>query len=518
MATIRTGDSRALVELIASRLFDAFHVPAAVADRAYTGALARDGSIEEGMGGTVAYGRKASESSIVVDAVLRDVQLGGEFGFPVGAQGAAQYRFTGAELDNQNARATGFGWGEKLAVVAAGVKGGVSATGNAQVDFNPFQVGELSVAAFTLEEQLKGSGRVYGTAFSVSLSMAASYSGRSVFQPPAQDAAPDLSSSTLNGVELTLAEKVRGGGYSYASTNSYAVESASGLSLDPDSRALAGSLDSLLLSEKGSERGNGASQVWEEYFQSSVIDAPTVHSLSDAYVSASLSYSDGEQLLSFGFAQLELVRLALFAGDDQLTGSGKLGNILLGGAGNDLITGLSGNDRLSGEVGNDSLKGLAGRDHLDGGAGDDSLDGGAGDDELIGGSGRDLLKGGGGADRFIFAAGDSTGDGFDVIGDFKLKQGDKLVLDMDFEAADIVIRLARTDVQAGFAELLASAEMSGARVYVGISTADRKVGYALMDFDNDGSMDSVIGLTGVTSAARLSVAAFESAAATFSLS
>jgi Ca2+-binding RTX toxin-like protein len=78
------------------------------------------------------------------------------------------------------------------------------------------------------------------------------------------------------------------------------------------------------------------------------------------------------------------------------------GNIIHGGAGNDLMKGFPSN----GDIGV----------FLDGGNGQDTLLGTYSADYLIGGAGDDLLMGGGGADTYIF----SSGDGVDVVNDFPL--------------------------------------------------------------------------------------------------
>jgi Ca2+-binding RTX toxin-like protein len=77
-------------------------------------------------------------------------------------------------------------------------------------------------------------------------------------------------------------------------------------------------------------------------------------------------------------------------GDDQLFG-GPGNDRLLGGAGNDGLFGGDGDDALLGGAGNDRLSGEAGRDLLDGGSGNDILDGGADPDRLSGGAGDDIL-------------------------------------------------------------------------------------------------------------------------------
>ncbi|HYZ25284.1 MAG TPA: calcium-binding protein, partial [Geminicoccaceae bacterium] len=77
-------------------------------------------------------------------------------------------------------------------------------------------------------------------------------------------------------------------------------------------------------------------------------------------------------------------------GDDRLFG-GPGNDQLLGGEGNDRAFGGTGDDLLLGGSGNDRLFGEEGRDRLDGGSGDDLLDGGPDADRMVGGSGDDLL-------------------------------------------------------------------------------------------------------------------------------
>ena len=116
----------------------------------------------------------------------------------------------------------------------------------------------------------------------------------------------------------------------------------------------------------------------------------------------------------------------------QITG-GTGGDVLTGGAAEDVMDGGAGNDRLSGGEGADILEGGTGQDTLTGGAGADTLEGGAGDDRLIGDStveagqngggaqdaaGDDVLLGGFGNDRAEGGAGNDTlggGGGDDTL-------------------------------------------------------------------------------------------------------
>ena len=154
-------------------------------------------------------------------------------------------------------------------------------------------------------------------------------------------------------------------------------------------------------------------------------------------------------------------------GSDALTDFGfERGNVLKGGAGNDVLyartgsrlEGGGGNDnlrvddganRLFGNAGNDTLIGGFGKDTLKGGGGADDLlargareagqggdilDGQAGGDTLTGGTGRDTMKGGTGADSFVFVfVGDDGARspisvGRDLIRDFDPAEGDRIEL------------------------------------------------------------------------------------------
>jgi Ca2+-binding RTX toxin-like protein len=103
-------------------------------------------------------------------------------------------------------------------------------------------------------------------------------------------------------------------------------------------------------------------------------------------------------------------------GDDTLRGTG-LADVLVGGAGNDVILAGAGIDDVDGGDGDDFLVGARGPDVLMGGAGNDAIragadndwvDGSAGDDVITGGTGHDTLFGGAGDDRV------NAGDGRDL--------------------------------------------------------------------------------------------------------
>jgi Ca2+-binding RTX toxin-like protein len=98
-------------------------------------------------------------------------------------------------------------------------------------------------------------------------------------------------------------------------------------------------------------------------------------------------------------------------GNDTLTGSNYLHDILRGGAGNDSLSGNMGDDTLYGEAGNDTLLGGNDEDVLDGGEGSDYLSGSDGDDVLLGGAGNDTLYGGNNDDSLTGGLGNDYVDG-----------------------------------------------------------------------------------------------------------
>lgn len=136
------------------------------------------------------------------------------------------------------------------------------------------------------------------------------------------------------------------------------------------------------------------------------------------------------------------------AGNDRITGgpghdtiySGSGNDRIVGGDGNDIVYAASGDDTVIGGNGRDNVQAGAGADAVSGGAGndvaygqagDDRLIGGDGNDDLWGGDGADIIAGGGQADRLVGGAGNdviSGAGGSDYIsggnGNDRLSGGD----------------------------------------------------------------------------------------------
>ncbi|HEX2116079.1 MAG TPA: right-handed parallel beta-helix repeat-containing protein, partial [Alphaproteobacteria bacterium] len=151
------------------------------------------------------------------------------------------------------------------------------------------------------------------------------------------------------------------------------------------------------------------------------------------------------------------------AGNDKLTGSENVNDVIDARGGHDTLYGLSGDDTLRAGIGNDTAYGGLGNDRLDGGSGDDRLYGEAGNDRLDGSTGRDWLIGGAGNDVFAFA----RGHGSDLAVDFVAGQ-DKI----DLSAFGL----------GGMAQLTASASVvstSANTLYVDFGSGDRLTIYGI---------------------------------------
>jgi Ca2+-binding RTX toxin-like protein len=105
-------------------------------------------------------------------------------------------------------------------------------------------------------------------------------------------------------------------------------------------------------------------------------------------------------------------KLGTAAADSSSTLPGtSLGDILLGGRGNDTLNSGAGNDIVSGNQGADVLNGSTGNDKVLGGADNDTVYGSDGNDTVWGGTGSDTVDGGNGNDS-LYAGGaqDFEGD------------------------------------------------------------------------------------------------------------
>lgn len=187
-------------------------------------------------------------------------------------------------------------------------------------------------------------------------------------------------------------------------------------------------------------------------------------------------------------------------GDDVLIGNSATGtaDIISGGDGDDVITGAAGDDVLTGGAGDDILKGAAGADVLTGGAGNDIFDYDASSESTL--INLDVI-----ADFFANTVGNGTAGAADDSGATTIaanRNGD--VLDISdihgilpaFTKIDVSVQSNASDAQT-FLQNLAVASAADAAVFVG-AALDASSGRLYLDFDEDGTVDSVIELTGVT--------------------
>jgi len=164
-----------------------------------------------------------------------------------------------------------------------------------------------------------------------------------------------------------------------------------------------------------------------------------------------------------------------------------------------------------------TITGSAGSDTLTGSGNADTISGGAGADTITGGAKADTLSGGTGNDTFVIAAGtDSTLVAMDVISDFSANTygngtngaagtgaaadttkwtGDVLKVNVD----TATITKVDSSVQANAADALTFIQnVSNSTADTMAVALDSSTGKLYIDLDSDGVVDSVVGLTGVT--------------------
>ena len=149
-----------------------------------------------------------------------------------------------------------------------------------------------------------------------------------------------------------------------------------------------------------------------------------------------------------GNVKLDLVSGTTFYTSGSVALGNGVNNVLLLGVGALNASGNAAGNALTGNAAANVLLGYGGADVLIGAAGVDTMKGGMANDRLNGGKGADVMNGGLGLDRFIF----TTGDGNDQITDFKVAEGDRLLLDdalwggSTLKAANVIANFATTGV------------------------------------------------------------------------
>lgn len=522
MAIIKTSSTSNLAESLAQSLRYNFEDAADPLEEIdYISSSIEGGAYEEDFdedGGTLIP--KLTETDTRVDLTLTYKDFPYDEYWSEGRENTTEKFFlTGSNLTESLENSTGFGWSEN-----ANIKGdnwsetdNETATGK-----HLYADGTLNVTEFNLKEKETWKGAYDGESYSGSGSFTYNFKGVASYDG---DSSFDVMAKSLDSTESWTEKGSYGNGsgketLKLTSQNGVALSFNGIYDFEYDDRyfeygELSGVINSITFSDKGSWTEDGETYRWDDYYQSS--SALDVSSLNDYFGDWNWD--------------IDAFHEAMLAGDDKITGTSQEGNDLYGGAGNDTLKGGKGNDyldggegddildggagddQLDGGAGNDSLKGGAGNDSLYGGAGNDKLDGGAGNDILIGGSGTDTLKGSAGADTFVFFADDSTRSQLtmDTVSDFKIKQNDKLAFDFDFNSNDIQIQLGKEEkkLYATYDDLLIAANDSGAKIFVGYTAADKKNGYAFVDYDG-GGMDMAIKLTGVTSTGKITAESFTS--------
>jgi hypothetical protein len=181
-----------------------------------------------------------------------------------------------------------------------------------------------------------------------------------------------------------------------------------------------------------------------------------------------------------------------------------------------------------------SVLGSTGADHLTGTAKADTISAGAGNDTITGGNGGDTLTGGAGNDTFVYTAvTQSTLLNLDTITDFSANtwgqgldstsglpngsatsagadptstkiNGDLInihAIDQTFDTVDGAHTAIKVSVQSNAADAQTFLQNMAADATLNLTTGaalDSSSGRLYMDFNHDGTVDSVIQLTGVT--------------------
>jgi S-layer protein len=184
-------------------------------------------------------------------------------------------------------------------------------------------------------------------------------------------------------------------------------------------------------------------------------------------------------------------------GDDVLIGNSATGtaDIISGGEGDDTITGAAGDDVLTGGAGDDLLTGAAGADVLTGGEGNDIFDYDLSSDSTL--INLDVI-----ADFFANTVGNGTAGAADDTGATTTaadRNGD--VIDISgigaFTKIDVSVQSNASDAQTFLQNLAVASAADVPNLFVG-AALDASSGRLYLDFDEDGTVDSVIELTGVT--------------------
>lgn len=501
MAVIKTSDTLDLAGEVARAISNAFLETQEVSYEAEFFVNNRnqpDDSYTDEAGGTATI--KTTQSANLIEQTTTYKNFQGYY-YDTKETGTGKYSFSGNNVGSDINNATGFNFSENVTSVGVDYEGKYTDNEKATAQI-AFENDSLVIKQADYSAAESWNELWEGTRYTGKDSFKYNFSGRAVYnqQDYGDWIAFEHESTQANRISSSWSESGTADGLSYSEKGSFLLESTAGVTYDSSSNTFTGLINKLNFSNKETEKEGGYSYTEEHSFQSSgPIDSSYLPWVPD---------NDYDMLMPMVMDNensVESFMEYLLSGNDTITGTSKEQNYLYGGAGNDLITGNKGNDYLNGGEGNDTLKGGAGNDVLFGDSGNDSLDGGAGADLLIGGLGTDTLKGGSGADNFLFHVGESTLEqgSMDTVSDFKIKDGDKLAFAFDFSSADVTIQLGKTDSKASYADLLSAANDSGARVFVGYTAADKKNGYAFADFDNDGSMDMAIKLTGITSSSKI---------------
>jgi Ca2+-binding RTX toxin-like protein len=353
MATIKSSDTRVVVEELATQLLDLLHN----GNETATDVSALAGYISGG--GAVVDPEDSATYNITDSKVTQTLELAGVDGLQSTSYTLTGTKLKDAALANATKLVVSHSETEELADDVTASTSVNKSTETSTLKVNPYNPAQLDVTQVALAGQYTGTQ----TDADGSLKTVGTASGK--FAGLQQYGLNDdnelaLQTITIKAFDYTFKGTQSGAYFGTKLTGSFlenfGVQSKSGLTYDNSTGVLSGALDSLTYASTQLTKLQGFSDGYEHRYNATAFTAQMLEALANAAANDTP----------------ELRKAALLGGDDTITGSSLDGNYLEGGAGNDRITGTVGDDTLYGDEGDDVLDGGAGSNWLIGGAGDDT--------------------------------------------------------------------------------------------------------------------------------------------------
>ncbi|GLK90815.1 calcium-binding protein [Pseudomonas turukhanskensis] len=371
MATIKTSDTKVVIENLGTKLLDLLHAGSHTGEAIdELGFYMVDDGADAGPGQTVQYAITDTKATQAISTAYDN------------GKSAIKYTLSGTDLkDFDLAHASKLVFDRSSAFKTFDAGSGITQTDKnnfssaVTLTVNPYTPTALEVSKIVGSGQQSTLMKMAGASLNIVGTTTMSFLGLEQYHRAS--GTTELQNITINSYSVAL-KGTNSGTYDGVpfggnSTESFALNSKGGLSYDTSSGQLTGALDSLSYVSYHTTKADGYSETVEHRYSAGALTPEILDALAGAL--AADTYATR--------------KAALFSGDDIVSGVAKHNNYLEAGAGNDRVTGHAFADTLYGDEGNDLLFGLGGTDTLYGGDGDDVLDGGADVDTMSGGDGDD---------------------------------------------------------------------------------------------------------------------------------